>query len=288
MPTAVVGSGSNSIGMTEQAWQSCFDCDPATDCISVSGGSVYDQFSAFRGQTIAATMSSAGMICTYIDASSVFQLSQDDPSKLSVSCRARTQGMSVSVYLSANVFSVSKVSDGAAATISGVAYRTIGGGVALVANTSNNHSSAANFQLQLQQCCTVVSNSSTLQCQHQSQSGPTTAISPGSTAEVRSDVLTGVDPTAPGGCAAALVENGAPQQYLYAAFPVANSAPPPPGSQPVAPPPPVVESPDSTPAATRFAVGFSGLTADVLSTLSVPALLVRCDLNHHCEPSALF
>ena len=65
VPAAFISDQANSIGISSASWQACFQCGHEGECLRVDGGSPSDQFSAFRGTTLASLMSSEGADCAF-------------------------------------------------------------------------------------------------------------------------------------------------------------------------------------------------------------------------------
>ena len=68
VPTVFISDQANAIGISSASWQACFHCGVAAEgrCIRVDSGSPSDQFSAFRGTTLASLLSVDGAECSFV------------------------------------------------------------------------------------------------------------------------------------------------------------------------------------------------------------------------------
>lgn len=64
--SAISYNTSNSIGMSSDAWSSCFHCNYLGQCSSVGGGPIDDQFSIFRNKTLPSALSKNGITCSIL------------------------------------------------------------------------------------------------------------------------------------------------------------------------------------------------------------------------------
>ncbi|KAK9831970.1 hypothetical protein WJX81_004286 [Elliptochloris bilobata] len=68
VPAMFMSDQANEIGISAASWQACFQCGTTAEgqCVVVNSGSKTDQFSAFRGTTLASLLSVDGADCAFV------------------------------------------------------------------------------------------------------------------------------------------------------------------------------------------------------------------------------
>lgn len=107
VPRAYINpNASNSIGMTFEAWQSCFQCFSNSSCTSVVSRNESDQFDAFRSQTLADSVAAQiGGQCTFLPGESRSHVSRFS-SFQTISCTNAAAASTLEIFLDLNVLNV--------------------------------------------------------------------------------------------------------------------------------------------------------------------------------------
>ena len=97
VPATYISDQANAIGISSASWQACFQCGLAAlgQCIRVDSGSRSDQFSAFRGTTLASLLSGSGANCSFAAGSDASIADARQPSMQSVLCAHTTLQIAV-------------------------------------------------------------------------------------------------------------------------------------------------------------------------------------------------
>ena len=97
VPTEFIADQANAIGISNASWQACFQCGLAGEgqCVSVDHGSPLDQFSAFRGTTLASLLSVDGANCSFAAGSHASMADARHTSMQSVLCANTTLQITV-------------------------------------------------------------------------------------------------------------------------------------------------------------------------------------------------
>ena len=106
MNESYIGSNANQIGMNLSSWESCYQCgsSPGT-CTAVLNGSPYDQFSSFRGSSLAGVLANAGSNCSWITNSIMNFGTVQYPVQL-IACDYPAGVLNVTLQLNASAFGV--------------------------------------------------------------------------------------------------------------------------------------------------------------------------------------
>ena len=106
MPTPFISDQANAIGISSASWQACFRCGLAAggQCVRVDSGSPSDQFSAFRGTTLASLLSADGANCSFAAGGDASIADAQRPSMQSVLCANTT--LHIAVVLGGLAFSL--------------------------------------------------------------------------------------------------------------------------------------------------------------------------------------
>ena len=231
MPAQYFSSGPNHIGISNQSWNSCFSCNNSS-CVEVDNGSGNDQFSSFRGDTLALLFSENLQTCKFMVGDDFSHASQGGilKNQQTLACTSPFLTLMLNLNLSAELFDIVPVAPQAVGVFSALSVvldekahmGLISGNVTNVGDVDGS------FQLVSLQCCS--STTGIIDCCGTSATNSILVnISPGSVAHVNSTISFGALNIIFGGCEFELLENNANvQQYVYASFYSMATTPPPP------------------------------------------------------------
>ena len=99
VPAIFISDQANAIGISSASWQACFQCGLAAggQCVRVNSGSRSDQFSAFRGTTLASLLSVEGADCSFAAGSDASVADARQPSLQSVLCANTTLHVAIAL-----------------------------------------------------------------------------------------------------------------------------------------------------------------------------------------------
>ena len=268
VPEPYLGTGSNLIGMTYGAWQSCFNCQQPLNCVSVPAAtalptaSAYaDQFTAFSNSTIASALTNQyGVSCNFIAGEQSSYADANFASQQTVSCNFSALTVNIQVAVEFLVVgahirllympTLNLVGFGTYPWVTGSLVGTI------YVDVSNSGASAVACQLAAASCClSATMGNCTGSAVATSPAGQ--ILQPGQTQQFLSYVTVN-ETNVSGNCIFTVQANGTSAFSASAAFQVAPANPPPPSP---APPHPLPPPPDNGVTLT-FQVVFSNLEYD--------------------------
>ena len=270
VPGPYLGTGSNMVGMTYGAWQSCFNCQQPVDCVSVpaptalpSPSPYADQFTAFSNSTIASALTNQyGVSCTFIAGEQSSYADANFASQQTVSCNFTALTVNIKIAIELLVVgahvrllytpTLNLVGVGSFPWVAGSAVGT------LYVDISNSGASAVACQLAAGSCCLSATIGN---CTGSANATSPAAqiLQPAQTQRFLSYVT--VDETnATGNCIFTVQANGTLSFSASAQFQVAAANPPPPSPPPPHPPPP----PPDNGITLTFRVVFSNLDYEQL------------------------
>ena len=234
------------IGVTYAAWQSCFNCQQPSNCVSVPASTplqnvdvYYDQFTAFSNSTIAAALSKQyGVGCTFISGETNSYADANFASQQTVACNFSALTVNLRLVLDLDALGIaSQLLSAPTLSVVGVGSNAWVPGSAegiLYVDVSNSGPVVVACQLAAGPCCLSAAAGS---CAGSAvaTSSMTEILMPNQTQRILSYVTVN-QTSASGSCSFMLQANGTTVTYVSAEFEVVAASPPPPSPSP--PPPP--------------------------------------------------
>ena len=156
VPASYISDQANSIGISSASWQACFQCGLAAvgQCVRVDSGSRSDQFSAFRGTTLASLLSGNGANCSFAAGSDASIADARQPSMQSVLCADTT--LQIAVVLDGLAFGLLRAAPSPIIDVDDYGSLVWAPGTdasAIYMSLGNQGSAAAVCQVVPQSCC---------------------------------------------------------------------------------------------------------------------------------------